>query len=589
MEELITSFSRLHLGPFQLNDDARNADHGIAIPFTPLSPRALTEPTRATCLQSMPVEIVRDIAKHLPMRDTNNLKSTCKDIRACIVGQFYLERQVIWEYVFDFVREWIVTRQDVIRDFITFTPKEVASWPESRADKYANNEAEGAEELFKFLDQCVEVWGAGILYFTYSVFDTFWDKSLVQQLPRYHREGSLINRAISSCRDPIIMEQVMSAYSLYYKDSLDGLKETPVRRRFAGHILNNDAPPVFWACSENRVDVLELLNREDGQDGPWHWTRMDIGRVTDDENNSAYEEDIMEEWHLTPTLLLDAWESAFHPRDAMGRLKPASQYGINEDACVWLIEHNLGFHSRPGGIPIQHLAEAAVLKKARVIEALLKHFRSTLTPKKFQRALTLALQATTRPWIGSRPPRPRPQARKRTRVTYPDGHETVIEILFQACLWWGSFKQDGNRKEDRGILTYAIKYAPRNANYLLKKQIELGITDRRDVRAALLEAVEYCGRGYTQRLQFIGTILPNNVELACDTDKMSEGPDSWRQEVDDLRRATASKIQETCFRTSNFTVALHFANWVGSELFEEWLMKAMTAPQVADEAGQVAR
>ncbi|KAK8063266.1 hypothetical protein PG996_007918 [Apiospora saccharicola] len=312
-----------------------------------------------------------------------------------------------------------------------------------------------------------------------------------------------------------------------------------------------------------------------------HWKRIDIDRVTDDWNSWPYqEEDITSDWNQAPCTLIDAWESAFHPRDALGRRKPIGQC-INEDACLWLIEHKIGFNSRPGpgGIPVQHLAEAAVMKKTRVVQALLAHFQSSLTPKKYQRAVALALQATTRPWIGPNPPRPRPQARAAARNstgrTYPDGHETVIEMLFQACLWWGSFKQDLNRKYDRGILAHAVKYAPRNANYLLKKQMELGITDQRDVRAALLEAVEYCGRGYTQRLQFIGTVLPHNVELACDTDKLSEGPDSWGQEVDGLRRAVALKIQETCARTSNFTVASYFASWVGSEWFEEWFIRLM--------------
>lgn len=530
----------------------------------------------------MPVEIIRDIAEYLTVREINHLKSTCKDIHASIVGQFYYERQVAWEYAFDVVRDWIVTRQDVIRDFITFTPAEVAAWPQSRATKYANNEAEGAEELFSFLDQCVDVWGAGILYFTYSVFDTFWDKRLVEQLPRYHRTGSLINRAISSCRDPAIMEQVMNAYSIYYKDSLDGLKQPPVRRRFVGHVQNNDAPPVFWACSENRVDVLELLNREDGHGGLRHWARMDIGRVSDDWNSWPYEEGIIEEWHQTPTTLIDAWESAFHPRDAMGRRKPAGR-SINEDACVWLVERQLGFNSRPAGIPLHHLAEAAVLKKGRVVDALLGHFRATLTPKKYQRALSLALLAAARGWVGPKPPRPRPRANGRTADIGPDGHETVIDMLYEACTWWGTLKQDS--RDGNGILAQAVKYAPRNANYLLEKQMELGLTDWRDVRAALMQAVEHGGSEDAHRLQFFRTVFLHNEELACDPDKLYEDGDaSWRrEEVDGLRREIVHHIQNNYRRTSCFDVAMYFAGWVGRDWFDAWFIEAVEAAEVSED------
>ncbi|KAK7995798.1 hypothetical protein PG991_015265 [Apiospora marii] len=581
MEELINCFSRLQLEPFQLKDD-HNAGHGLATGPSTSHTSAVTNPRKKWRLDTIPIEIIRDIAEYLTMRDLNNLKMTCKGIHASIVGPFYYERQVAWEYMFDLMREWIVVRQDVMTDFITFTPEEVAAWPESRAEKYAYD-FEGAKELFCFLDRCVDVWGPGILYFTYSVFDTFWDKGLVKQLPRYHREGSLINRAISSCRDPVIMEQVMNAYSMYYKDSLDGLKQPPVRRRFVGHVQNNDAPPVFWACSENRVDVLELLNRKDGHDDLRHWVRMDIGRVSDEWNSWPYEEGIFEEWHQSPTTLIDAWESAFHPRDAMGRRKPANR-SINEDACVWLINHKLGYNSRPAGIPLQHLAEAAVLKKERVVDALLRHFRATLAPKKYQRAVSLALLSAARGWVGPSPPRPRPrpQANSSSADICPDGHRTVIDMLYEACTWWGTLKQES--RDGKGILAQAVKYAPRNANYLLEKQMELRLTDWRDVRGALMEALEHGGSEDTHRLEFFKTVFLHNEELACDADKLYEDGDAgYRREVDGLRREIVDHIQNNCRRTGCFDVAMCFAEWVGREWFDDWFIQTVEAAEVSDD------
>ncbi|KAK8063265.1 hypothetical protein PG996_007917 [Apiospora saccharicola] len=194
----------------------------------------------------MPVEIIRNIGEYLTMRNINSLRSTCKNIHASLVGQFYFERQVEWELSFDAVRQWLVEHQDDIQKIVKFTRNDIASWPESRAERYASNDSDGAQILFKFLDQCIDVWGAGILYFTFSVFDTFWDPSLVKLLPKYHREGSLINRAIRSNHDTRVLEQIINAYSVKYKASLDGLKEPQARRRFAGYILKNDLPLSSW-------------------------------------------------------------------------------------------------------------------------------------------------------------------------------------------------------------------------------------------------------------------------------------------------------------------------------------------------------
>ncbi|KAK8062184.1 hypothetical protein PG997_014281 [Apiospora hydei] len=195
------------------------------------------------------------------------------------------------------------------------------------------------------------------------------------------------------------------------------------------------------------------------------------------------------EWHRKTPNLLDAWECAMHPVDKHGRPK---HNNISENACLWLLEHGLGFCTRPGGIPIHHLAEAAAQKKTRLVKAMLSYFRSHLSIKKYQRAIAQAIHAAGRGWAGPREPqRPRFRQQRLNTTKTLDGHDEIIEVLLHAstdpaaCL-----KQNADRKETEGLLSRAVRSAPSNAVYLFKKQTELGVVDLRDWRAAISHAIK---------------------------------------------------------------------------------------------------
>ncbi|KAK8062185.1 hypothetical protein PG997_014282 [Apiospora hydei] len=513
----------------------------------------------------MPIEIIRHIGEKLNLRDPTNFISTCKVTHRSIAGQWLINEQVIEELQFDYARLWLYENQLNLSPVINITPQEVARWPQSRAAIYASDDSSTAQEKYACLDYFVERYGAGILYFSCTSGDTFWNRALIRQLPQCHRLGSLINRAITSCSDTSVMQQIMSAYARIYPDALQDFKPHLIRRRFSGYCLNND-PPLFWACSENRVDVLELLNREDRHDDTMFWQQAEMELVTDDLNCTVLPLEQTSEWHVTPMLLIDAWESAFHPRDTTyGRRKPGRQ-AINEDACLWLLEHQVGFCTRLGGIPIQHLEEAAVLMKTRVLQALLQHFRSTLTVKKYQRAVTLALRAAARGWAGPRPPRRNPITNK---DTCPDGHKEVIEILLGAVKGTGPLRQTIDRKDDKGILAHAVRTAPRNALYLLRKQMALGITDYRDVRAALLEALKLDGdRGDARRLQFFGTIFPAHYHLACNPAQLRGGPVRASLEFEGFIKGIVTTMRSSPRNSGSSFMALSAIGWIRRELAE---------------------
>ncbi|KAK8030152.1 hypothetical protein PG993_011443 [Apiospora rasikravindrae] len=511
----------------------------------------------------MPVEIIRGIGEEMGIRDLTSLMWTSKSMRNKIAGQWYFERQVTEELHFDYARMYLSGNRQDISTVIRLSSQEVASWPESREAKFANDQSEAAQYLFACLDWWVGRWGAGVLYFAISNGDTLWNPRLVRQLPKYHRIGSLMNRAITSCHDPKVMKQIMNAYSMEYPEALHGVKEELIRRRFVGYCMTNDLPPVLWACSENRLDVLKMLAKEDQHGGLLHWQQADLNLITDDKNRwpiiGGYLTDL---WHKKQSMLLDAWECAFHPRDTLGRRKPGRQ-AINQDVCVWLLEQKLGYASRLDGISIQHLEEAAVLKKTRVFRALLTHFRSTLTVKKYQRAVTLALRAAARGWAGPLPPRPHPF---NNDPVCPDNHNEIIKILIGAVKGHGPLRQNINRKEDRGLLAQAVRTAPSNALFLLRKQMALGLTDYRDVRAALLEALQLQGNGGDRvRIQFFAEIIPSNYKLACDPAEVNESPVSARLEFEDLLENIFSTMRSSP-RNSGSLMALAAMGWIRREL-----------------------
>ncbi|KAK8078805.1 hypothetical protein PG994_002612 [Apiospora phragmitis] len=253
------------------------------------------------------------------------------------------------------------------------------------------------------------------------------------------------------------MKDIIKAYLIEYTVYLLGWKEALIRRRFTdGYTLTNDLPPVLWACCENRPDMLQLLHTKAEYIDRKPWAPMDINLATNGRNQISLDVGIHSEWHQRPPPFLDAWECAMRPLDSHGRRKHLNNMNmVNEETCIWLIEHGLGYSTRPGGIPIQHLEEAAVLKKMRVVEALIAHFKRNKTVKKWQRAITLALQAATRGWVGSHKPKParRYQQRLNTGMAPFDGHEAIIDTLLEAGKDRATNRwQNPDRRDERACL-----------------------------------------------------------------------------------------------------------------------------------------
>ncbi|KAK6859085.1 hypothetical protein PG995_004938 [Apiospora arundinis] len=433
-------------------------------------------------ITAIPIEVTFKIGHQLSIKDLRNLAATCTKMHDNIINNgFIYEEEVTEEHDFDNAR---LRLKEVSFKTITLDHDEIRSWPACRDKKFSNNPKEN-QELFDFLDNCVRRWGAGILYcLQENCVDVMWEKDLIRQLPAIHRLGSLFNRAIATSFNLNVISQIIDAYSMKYPDSLIGMKDTRIRRRFTGLSYNNDPAPVHWACSEDRADVLDLLYQK-GEVVCFHL-------VTDNHNRFNYsDQGKLPDWVcFKDPRIMDAWERAFRPIDMLGR-KKGTVFHINESACVWLLQHNLGFSSRPSGIPIEHLAEAALQKKQHLVCAMIPYYKKTLSLKKYERALTLAVQATSRGWI-----------RKPTGLHQTtDGHEEILHTLLAASTAGGfpQLHQNRRRHDDRGLLAHAIRSAPRNAFYLLQKQMSCGgITDHRDVRAALVEAVPFLranGRG----------------------------------------------------------------------------------------------
>ncbi|KAK7959862.1 uncharacterized protein PG986_004716 [Apiospora aurea] len=403
-------------------------------------------------LTTLPTELLRNIGINLGFWDLISLMKCCKRTYTSMKGRFYIEQEVEDEQQFDNQRLWHLSHRTERHRIANFDHTDVKQWPESRALKFLDNSA-SAQSIFAILDEDVIRWGPGILYCTFSTSDFAWDKALIQRLPKSHRAGSLINRTISACPDGQVMKDVIETYFYKYPEYLLGWKPSPVRRRYTdGYSHLNDLPPVFWACCEDKPGVLDLLNRSNADAENKHWQPIDMNLVTCRQNVDVLVlEGTTTEWHRKTPNLLDAWECAMHPVDKHGRPK---HNNISENACVWLLEHGLGFSTRPSGIPIQHLAEAAAQKKTRLVKAMLSYFRSHLSIKKYQRAITQAIHAVGTGWAGSRePPRPHfPLQRLNTTKTL-DGHDEILEVLLQAstdpaaCL-----KQRSHRKETEGLL-----------------------------------------------------------------------------------------------------------------------------------------
>ncbi|KAK7995606.1 hypothetical protein PG990_014379 [Apiospora arundinis] len=500
------------------------------------------EPVKGNHLLHVPVEIVHEIGHYLPTRDLRSLSNTCRQLHTVIMHKgFWHEEEVTEERDFDHAR---LRLQDIRRrNVIQLTYAEVVEWPQSREAKFAH-ELKKHRDDYNFLDICVYRWGNGILYCAMSNVDVMWDKQLARQLPMIHRSGSLINRAITSCFNVRTFNLIINAYAMRYPDALLGTKTIGVRRRFTGLNYNNDPVPLFWACNQGRDDLINIMYTRGY--GAALGKAFDL--VTDDHNQLyTFPSESGTNWawvYEKNPQMIDMWESAFNPRDSFGRPCP----GIHEDVCLLLLEANLGFASRPNGIPIAHLAEAAVQKKLRLVQALIPYYKARLTPKKFQRALTLAVHAASRGWTTREPAQP--------KQAVHDNHRYVLDALLRAGSSLNQLRQNPHRKDDRGLLARAVRCAPHNAMDLLRLQMRVGESDRRDLRAAVVEAMVHLnGRRRHQdaaaaRLEALRSMVhtggPGNDDLAARL-RFLNAAIPWASHLASDRRQFDREMQEICY------------------------------------------
>lgn len=505
-------------------------------------------------LIAFPKEVILDIGHHLDIKDLRNLALTSKELYNLINHSgFVYEEEAAEEREFDNAR---IRLRENDTSVIDFSHYQIVNWPESRAALFSND-PDHNKEYFDFLDRCVRRWGAGILYYAISTVDATWDRNLVAQLPAIHRRGSLIHRAIASCFDIDIIDLVIRGYTGHYPEGILGFKDTSVRRGFSGYSFTNDPVPLFRACSEGRADIVGLIYNHCGE--------KPFNLVTDRTNQMTHHASLTNilGWMLSEEPdFMDPWECGFHARDHRNR--PI----IHEDVCIWLLRNDLGFASRPGGIPTSHLAEAAVKKKARLVREMSAYFAARLTQGEFEPALTLAFHAASRGWTTDEPESP-----WRTGgwggITWPatpDGHGEVVNALFEATSSSPEYlvQQDLRRRDDRGHLARAVRCAPSNALKLLKMQLSLNLVDFRDMRAALIEAIHFGGNGDTLRLRFFKYIIPDRLELACDPEELRASPGRYQQEVHGLKKRLRRELRH-CFNTQCFNTGLYLVQCLGRE------------------------
>ncbi|KAK8062229.1 hypothetical protein PG997_014326 [Apiospora hydei] len=244
-----------------------------------------------------------------------------------------------------------------------------------------------------------------------------------------------------------------------------------------------------------------------------------------------------------------------------------------EDACTWLLEKNLGFSSRPDGIPIDCLSEAAAYIKIRVLRALIAYFKARLAPENFQQTLTLALHGATGGYY---------------LPLSNDGHEEIIDILNRAGM---SFA----RTDMAGLLARAVRFSPRDAIYLLRFQMEQNITDYRDLKAALSEALlwgdelrnddalrleffkvvfpNHTHLAYSPaELKFFTTVFPENVGLEYRPAELETARERFRA-FENLVDSFIDQMRKRCFENQSYDVAMYIVQVVGRARIGEDLVK----------------
>ncbi|KAK8063270.1 hypothetical protein PG996_007922 [Apiospora saccharicola] len=341
--------------------------------------------------------------------------------------------------------------------------------------------------------------------------------------------------------------------------------------------------PVLWACSQNRVDVLELLQNKYKMEGKGAEEKVDIINVVVTNKDTEVITGITTGWrkpYRYDQTLVDAWQAAFYNLDQEG--SNIYHFGnAGEDVCIWLLNKNLGFSTRPDGITIAILAEAAVYKKRRLLSALIDHFKDRLATEEFQCALTMALHTVAR------------ASEEKT------GDPRDVEGLFDMCdkdvidtlIGSGTgiplrrdphryldrglpgasvqLRQDPHRAQDKGLLARAVTWTPSIAVYLLELQMAQGMTDYRDLRAAILQTIMWGGK---TRLEFLKMVFPLNVDLLYSPDER-KSPQGRFLGYRNLIQSFIDQMRK-CFKSDRFNTALYLVeilgySRVGSELVAE--------------------
>ncbi|KAK8030065.1 hypothetical protein PG993_011356 [Apiospora rasikravindrae] len=516
-------------------------------------------------LLTIPPELLLMIQGYLLTReDRLALSGTCQALNRMFGGKCFYEQDAAEERDFDQAR---LQLEDINRSHVhgelVFQMKDFAmDWSEAMYARFAKAEAmvavfasgeektareEELKDIIMFIKNCVGRWGPLMLSLTNPVLQGAMLKFGVNA-----RGGSL--RSQTRNEGPTVTQR-----ALKYPASIHGAKSEYLDRMADG--TPDVDCPVHLACRYNRVDVLDLL----------HEKGVDINVVQGRFQSDAW-----------------TWMRMFPCYE-----KDNGNLGMPEDVCVWLVEHNLGFTASPDSLNLDDLKGAAVQNRPRLVAALVKHFESKLNPDEYREALGMALRASTAGMPeDERLPGRWPRPNRGNHGVLAEQHHAVIDILLRAG---ASVRQDPGRVEDKGLLANAVAWSSSVAIRLLQRQLAEGVTDHRDVRAALFVALErhssrcwrrcpvglcsHSGRGEQAR-EFFAMILPSRARLACDPFEIAT-PEGCENAFYELWDQFISHIESKCLLPNYYDTALYIEELMRSHMSEERRSKRIT-PWLAD-------
>ncbi|KAK7912105.1 hypothetical protein PG985_014586 [Apiospora marii] len=550
-------------------------------------------------LLDLPDELLLIIQDHLTTRrDRFAFGSVNKSLYKAFGGTVVYEQDVAEERDFDEARLRLEQIPSV-HDLVLFNRQDLESgWAEAMPAKFSWAEGvvaarveEGGQEtdtqeLFGFIKKCVERWGPRMLCFTNPAL---WgmvseDMEGLPPLPdSQRRQGrTLTYRAIRYCNDMAVLEQVFDIYLETYPAAIQGMKDGQLDR------LPEPAPeaesdfelpeslefaqdyPVYLAAFHNRVDALDLLHKKGvninlvktdlALQNDHSWTRF-VHRLRSDDTDVHWASDPVDGLVHHPDLW--TWLRVQSYR------REERESGFPEDVCVWLVEHNLGFSDERLSLGLRDLRQAAMNNHARLVAAMLKLFQARLGPgDEYRDALTMALHSAAVAPLGRfgqwKPPRSPPL----------ENHIDVFQVLLEAG---ATLRQDPDREWDWGMLTSAVELFPADATWLLRRQLAEGVTDHRDLRAALGRVIEcrddqyYSDRKRAKEdLEFLAAVYPANAHLACDPGRVAT-PQGREEALLELLGQVVREVHHECDGPFCKDVALYLEGVVGREHIDEIL------------------